>query len=44
MVQHGINKLIISGIRTEQCCTVLRDRVAKICSVPQALGRLATTT
>jgi nicotinamidase-related amidase len=86
LVQHGINKLIISGIRTEQCCettarhasdlgfqvdyvtdatltfdmkhedgtplaapdikartaTVLKDRFAKICSVPQALDRLAT--
>jgi len=88
LVQHGIGKLIISGIRTEQCCettarhasdlgfqvdyvtdatltfdmkhedgtplaaayikartaVVLRDRFAKICSVPQALDRLATDT
>ena len=86
LVQNGIGKLIISGIRTEQCCettarhasdlgfqvdyvtdatltfdmkhedgtplaaadikartaTVLKDRFAKICSVPQALDRLAT--
>jgi len=88
LVQHGIGKLIISGIRTEQCCettarhasdlgfqvdyvtdatltfdmkhedgtpltaadikartaVVLKDRFAKICSVPQALDRLATDT
>lgn len=86
LTQNGIGKLIISGIRTEQCCettarhasdlgfqvdyvtdatltfdmkhedgtpltaadikartaTVLKDRFARICSVPQAIDRLAT--
>jgi nicotinamidase-related amidase len=88
LTQNGIGRLIISGIRTEQCCettarhasdlgfqvdfvtdatltfdmqhedgtplpatdikartaTVLKDRFAKICTVPQALDRLATPT
>jgi nicotinamidase-related amidase len=86
LTQNGIGRLIISGIRTEQCCettarhasdlgfqvdyvtdatltfdmknedgsplpaadiktrtaTVLKDRFARICSVPQAIDRLAT--
>ena len=85
LTQHGIQRLIVSGIRTEQCCetttrhasdlgfavdfvtdatltwdmqqpdgrtlsaadirtrtaTVLQDRFAAICTVPQALHRLA---
>jgi nicotinamidase-related amidase len=85
LVQNGIGRLVISGIRTEQCCettarhasdlgfavdyvtdatltfdmqnedgstlsaadiktrtaTVLKDRFARICTVPQALDRLA---
>ena len=85
LTQHGIRRLIVSGIRTEQCCettarhasdlgftvdfvsdatltwdmqhtdgtplpaaaikartaAVLKDRFATICSVPQALERLA---
>ena len=87
LTQNGIGRLIISGIRTEQCCettarhasdlgfqvdyvtdatltfdmkledgtplpaadiksrtaAVLKDRFARICSVSQALDRLATT-
>jgi nicotinamidase-related amidase len=86
LTQNGIGRLIVSGIRTEQCCetttrhasdlgfqvdyvtdatltfdmkhedgsplpaadiksrtaAVLKDRFAKICTVPQALDRLAT--
>ena len=86
LTQNGIGRLVISGIRTEQCCettarhasdlgfavdyvtdatltfdmshedgsplaaadikartaAVLKDRFARICSVPQALDRLAT--
>jgi nicotinamidase-related amidase len=86
LTQNGIGRLIVSGIRTEQCCetttrhasdlgfqvdyvtdatltwdmkqedgsvlsaadiksrtaTVLKDRFAKICTVPQAIDRLAT--
>lgn len=85
LTQHGITRLIVSGIRTEQCCettarhasdlgfqvdyvtdatltfdmkhedgsplaaadikartaAVLKDRFARICSVPQAIDRLA---
>lgn len=86
LTQNGIGRLVISGIRTEQCCettarhasdlgfqvdyvtdatltfdmqhedstplvaadirartaAVLKDRFARICSVPQAIDRLAT--
>jgi nicotinamidase-related amidase len=87
LTQQGISRLIISGIRTEQCCetttrhasdlgfevdyvtdatltfdmqladgsplraadikartaAVLKDRFARICSVPQAIDRIATS-
>ncbi len=86
LTQNGISRLVVSGIRTEQCCetttrhasdlgwevdyvtdatltfdmkhedgsplpaatikartaAVLKDRFARICTVPQALDRLAT--
>jgi nicotinamidase-related amidase len=88
LTQNGIGKLIISGIRTEQCCettarhasdlgfqvdyvtdatltfdmkhedgtplpaadikartaAVLKDRFARICTVPQAVDRMTTET
>jgi nicotinamidase-related amidase len=85
LTQNGVNRIVVSGIRTEQCCetttrhasdlgfavdyvteatltfdmqnedgtpltaaeirqrtaTVLKDRFAKICTVPQAIERMA---